>query len=156
MGYRHTFIQQAILKEGDASLTNLLQCATMTVLPSTELLSKELCKMHEQTTDHTTGHTQQEVHAVRHSQPPRQKQRFRDKQRPEHVERGQTNSQPNRRGQKVCYRCGSLTHHHRDTNAVCYGCDSKRHIQVCVVLEVSQKRENGSTHGGTMNRAYRS
>ena len=79
MGCRHTFIQQAILKEGDASLTNVLQCAKMA-----ELLRKELCKMHEQTTDHTAGHTQQEVHAVRHSQPSRQKQRFRDKQRPEH------------------------------------------------------------------------
>ena len=135
MGCSHTFIQQAILKEGDASLTNVLQCAKMTVLPSTELLSKELCKMHEQTTDHATGHTQQEVHAVRHSQPPRQKQRFRDKQRPEHAEKGQANSQPNRRGQKVCYRCGSLTHHHRYCpfiNAVCYGCDRKGHIQaVC-------------------------
>ena len=130
MGCRHTFIQQAILKEGDASLTNVLQCAKMA-----ELLSKELCKMHEQTTDHTTGHTQQEVHAVRHSQPSRQKQRFRDKQRPEHAERGQANSQPNRKVQKVCYRCGSLTHHHRDCpfiNAVFYGCDRKGHIQaVC-------------------------
>ena len=91
--------------------------------------------MHEQTTDHTAGHTQQEVHAVRHSQPSRQKQRFRDKQRPEHAERGQANSQSNRKGQKVCYRCGSLTHHHRDCpfiNAVCYGCDRKGHIQaVC-------------------------
>ena len=29
MGCRHTFIQQAILKEGDASLTNVLQCAKM-------------------------------------------------------------------------------------------------------------------------------
>ena len=92
---------------------------------------------HEQTTDHTTGHTQQEVHAVRHSQPSRQKQHFRDKQRPEHVERSQDNSytQPNRRGQKVCYRCRSLTHHHRDCpfiNAVCYGCDRKGHVQaVC-------------------------
>ena len=37
------------------------------------------------------------VHAVRHSQPSRQKQRFRDKQRPEHAERGQANSQPNRK-----------------------------------------------------------
>ena len=70
MGCRHTFIQQAILKEVDASLTNVLQCAKMA-----ELLSKELCKMHEQTTYHTAGHTQQEVHAVRHSQPSRQKQR---------------------------------------------------------------------------------
>ena len=130
MGCRHTFIQQAILKEGDASLANVLQCAKMA-----ELLSKALCKMHEQTTDHTTGHTQQGVHAVRHSQPSRQKQRFRDKQRPEHAEKGQANTQPNRRGQKVCYRCGSLTHHHRDCpfiNAVCYGCDRKGHIQaVC-------------------------
>ena len=73
----HTFIQQAKLKEGDASLTNVLQCSKMAAL-----LSKELCKMHEHTTAHTTGHTQQEVglHAVRHSQPSRQKQRFRDKQ----------------------------------------------------------------------------
>ena len=87
------------------------------------------------TTDHTTGHTQQEVHAVRHSQPSRQKQRFRYKQRPENSERGQANNQPNWRGQKVCYRCGSLTHRHRDCpfiNAVCYGCDWKGHIQaVC-------------------------
>ena len=79
--------------------------------------------------------TQHEVHAVRHSQPSRQKQRFRDKQRPEHAERGQANTQPSRRGQKVCYRCGSLTHHHRDCpfiNAVCYRCDRKGHIQaVC-------------------------
>ena len=85
---------------------------------------------HEQTTDYTTGHIQQEVYAVRHSQPSRQKQRFRDKQRPEHAE-CQANTQPNRRGQKVCYRCGSLTHHHRDCpfiNAVCYGCDRKGHI----------------------------
>ena len=67
MGCRHTVIQQAILKEGDASLTNVLQCANMA-----ELLGKELCKMHEQTTDHS----QQEVHSVRHSQPSRQKQRF--------------------------------------------------------------------------------
>ena len=29
MGCRHTFIQQAILKEGDASLANVLQCAKM-------------------------------------------------------------------------------------------------------------------------------
>ena len=91
--------------------------------------------MHEHTTDHTTGHTQHEVHAVRHSQPPRQKQRFRDEQRPENAERGQANSQPKMRGKKVCYRCGSLTHHHRDcpfNNAVCYGCDRKGHIQaVC-------------------------
>ena len=108
MGCRHTFIQQARLKEGVASLPNVLQCAKMA-----ELLSKELCKMHEQTTDHTTGHTQQEVHAVRHSEPSPQKQRFRDKQRPEHAENGQANTQPNRRGQNVCYRCGSLTHHHR-------------------------------------------
>ena len=130
MGCRHTFIQQAILKEGDASLTNVLQCAKMA-----ELLSKELCKMHEQTTDHTTGHTQQDVHAVRHSQPSRQKQRFRDKQHSEHSEKGQANTQPNRRGQKVCSRCGSLTRHHRDCpfiNAVCYECDRKGHIQaVC-------------------------
>ena len=123
---RHTFIQQAILKEGDASLTNVLQCAKMA-----ELLSKELCKMHEQ----TTGHTEQEVHDVRHSQQSHQTQRFRDKQRPEHAESSQANSQPNRRGQKLCYRCGSLTRHHRDcpfTNAVCYGCDRKGHIQaVC-------------------------
>ena len=87
MGCMHTFIQQAILTEGDASLTNVLQRAKMA-----KLLSEELCKMHEQTTDHTTGHTQQEVHAVRHSQPTRQKQRIRDKQRPEHAERGQANS----------------------------------------------------------------
>ena len=80
MGCRHTFIQQAILKEGDASPTNVLQCDKMA-----ELLSKELCIMHEQTTDHTAGHTQQEVHAVRHSQPSRQKQRFRDQQRLEHA-----------------------------------------------------------------------
>ena len=127
MGCRHTFIQQAILKEGDASLTNVLQYTKMA-----ELLSKELCKMHEQTTDHTTGHAQQEVHAVRHSQPSRQKQRFRDKQRPEHAERGHANTQPNRRGQKMCYRCVLLTHHHRDSpfiNAVCYGWDRKGHIQ---------------------------
>ena len=97
MGCRHTFIQQAILKEGDASLTNVLQCAKMA-----ELLSKELCKMHEQTTDHTTGHSQ-EIHAVRHSQPSRQKQRFRNKQRPEHVEKGRANTQPNRRGQNGCH-----------------------------------------------------
>ena len=71
MGCRHTFTQQAILKEGYASLTNVLQCAEMS-----ELLSKELCKMHEQTTDHTTCHTLQEVHAIRHSQPSHQKQRF--------------------------------------------------------------------------------
>ena len=103
MGCRHTFIQQAILKEGDASLTNVLQCAKMA-----ELLSKELCKMHEQTTDHATGHTQQEVHAVRHSQPSRQKQRFRDKQRPEHAERGQANSQPNRKGRKSAIDVGRL------------------------------------------------
>ena len=90
MGCRHTFIQQAILKEGDASLTNVLLCAKMA-----ELLSKELCKMHEQTTGHTAGHTQQEVHAVGHSHPSRQKQRFRDKHRPEHAESGQANSQPN-------------------------------------------------------------
>ena len=32
MGCRHTFIQQAILKEGDASLTNVLQCAKMAEL----------------------------------------------------------------------------------------------------------------------------
>ena len=89
MGCRHTFIQQAILKKGDASLTNVLQCAKMA-----ELLSKELCKMHEQTRDHTAGNTQQEVHAVRHSQPSRQKQRFRVKQRPEHAERGQADSPP--------------------------------------------------------------
>ena len=79
--------------------------------------------------------TRQAVHAVRHSQPSRQKQRYRDQQRPEHAERGQANIQPNRRGQKVCYRCGSLTHHHRYClfiNAVCYGCDRKGHIQaVC-------------------------
>ena len=60
---------------------------------------------------------------------------FRDKQRPDHTERSQANIQPNRRGLKVCYRCGSLTHHHRDSpfiNAVCYGCDRKGHIQaVC-------------------------
>ena len=78
---------------------------------------------------------QQKVHAVRYSQPSLHKQRFRDKQRPEHAERGQTNNQPNNRGQKVCYRCGSLTHHHRYCpfiNAVCYGCDRKGHIQaVC-------------------------
>ena len=66
-----------------------------------ELLSKELCKMHEQTTDHTTGHIQQEVQAVRHSQPSRQKQRFRYKQHADHAEMGQANIQPNRRGQKV-------------------------------------------------------
>ena len=66
MGCMYTFIQQAKLKEGDASLTNVLQCANMA-----ELLSKELCKMHEQTTYHTAGHTQQEVQAVRHSQPSR-------------------------------------------------------------------------------------
>ena len=114
MGCRHTFIQQAILIEGDASLTNVLQCAKMA-----ELLSKELWKMHEQTTNHTTGHTQQEVHAVRHSQPSRQKQRFRDEQRPEHAERGQANIQPNRRD------CPFM-------NAVCYGCDRKGHIRaVC-------------------------
>ena len=52
MGCRHTRIQQVILKEGDASLMDVLQCAKMA-----ELLSKELCKMHEQTTDHTTGST---------------------------------------------------------------------------------------------------
>ncbi len=34
-----------------------------------------------QTTDHTTGHTKQEAHAVRYSQPSRKMQRFRDKQR---------------------------------------------------------------------------
>ena len=118
----------------------------MTVLPSTELLSKELCKMHEQTTDHTTGHTQKEVHAVRHSQPPRQKQRFRDKQRPEHAERGQANSQPNRRGQTVCYQCGSLTRHHRDypfINAVCYGCDRKGHIQAVYAGRLGSQPEKG-------------
>ena len=60
MGCNINFIQQAILKEGDASLTNVIQCAKMA-----ELHDKELCKMHEQTIDHTTGHTQQEVHAVR-------------------------------------------------------------------------------------------
>ena len=117
MGCGHTFIQQAILKEGDASLTNVLQCAKMT-----ELLSIDMCKIHEQTTDHTTSRTQQEVHAVRHSQPSRQKQRFRDKQRPDHAERGQANIQPNMRGRKVCYRCGSLTRHHIDCSfidAVC-------------------------------------
>ena len=62
-------------------------------------------------------------------------QRFRDKQRPEHAEKGQANMQPNRRGQKVCYRCGSLAHHHRDCpfiDAVCYGCDRRGHIRaVC-------------------------
>ena len=59
MDCRHTFIQQAILKEGDASRTNVLQCAKIA-----ELLSKELCKMHAQTTDNTTGHNKQEVHAT--------------------------------------------------------------------------------------------
>ena len=75
------------------------------------------------------------IHAVRHSQPSRQKQRFRDKQCPEHAEMGQVTSQHNRKGQKVCYRCGSLTHHHRNCpfiNAVCYGCDRKGHLHdVC-------------------------
>ena len=91
--------------------------------------------MDKQTTDHTKSHTQQEIHAVRHSQPSRQKQRFRDKQCPDHAEMGQANMQPNRRGQKVRYRCGSLAHHHRDCpflNAVCYGYDRKGQIQaVC-------------------------
>ena len=100
-----------------------------------ELLSKKLCKMHEQTTDHTTGHTQQKVHAIRHSQQSHQKQRFRDKQRSHHAERCHTNIQPNRKGHKVCYRCSSLAHHHIDcpfVNIVCYGCDRKGHIQaVC-------------------------
>ena len=71
IGCRHTFIQQVILKEGDASLTNVLQYAKMA-----EVLGKELCNMHEETTDHTTGRPQQEVHAVRHTQPSRQKQHF--------------------------------------------------------------------------------
>ena len=103
MGCVHTFIQQSILKEGVASLTNVLQCAKMA-----ELLGKELYKIHEQTTDRTTGHTQHRVHAVRHSQPSRQKQRFRDKQRLDHTERGQANSQHSRRGQKVCYHVARL------------------------------------------------
>ena len=70
---RRTIIQQALLEEGVASLTNVLQCAKMA-----KLLSIELWKMQEFPTDHTTGHTQQEVHSVHHSQPSRQKQHFRD------------------------------------------------------------------------------
>ena len=139
MGCRHASTQQAILKEGDASLTNVLQCAKMA-----ELLSKELCKLHEQTTDRTTGHTQQEVHAVRHTQQSRQKQRFRDKQRTAHAGRDQANNQHNRRSQKVCYRCGSLTYHHRDCpfiNAVWYWCDSKVHIQACACRLGSQSEK---------------
>ena len=66
--------------------------------------------------------------------------------------------QHNRRGQKVCYRCGSLAHHHRDcpfTNAVCYGCDHKGHTQQAVCRSSGKPDRKGRRPNTWWNNEHR-
>ena len=109
---RHTFIQQAILKETDVSLDAVLRCAK-----TAELLSEELNKMSGQST------STQDVHAVRHAQSSHQGQRSSE------VRRG--SDRRTWHTPRPCSRCGSSAHQPNDCpylDSICYNCNKKGHI----------------------------
>ena len=128
MGRRHTFIQQAILKETNASLDAVLQCA------KTAELSEELHKMSGQST------STQDVHAVRHAHSSHQGQRSSE------VRRG--SDRRTWHTPRPCSRCGSSAHQPNDCpylDSICYNCNKMATFCLFAAQRMANRSQNAAT-----------
>ena len=134
MGRRHTFIQQAILKETNVSLDAVLQCT------KTAELSEELHKMSGQST------STQDVHGVRHAHSSHQGQRSSE------VRRG--SDRRTWHTPRPCSRCGSSAHQPNDCpylDSICYNCNKWPRF-VCLPLkgwQIGRKTQQRQTSKNT-------